>query len=79
MMRGSGPQRMCPLCAALIPPFRALCAHCFRIVPWMLRGDFLRAYQRRIRDRVAYEEKLADLLLWKKSFDGRKAGEKDVD
>lgn len=79
MMRGSGPQRMCPLCAALIPPFRALCGHCFRIVPWVLRADFLHAYQKRIRDRRAYEECLADLLLWKKSYDGRNDGEKDIE
>lgn len=78
MERGSGPQRVCPLCAVSIPQFRALCGHCFRIVPWMLRADFLRAYQRRIRDRPGYEEKLADLLLWKKSFDGRNGGEKDL-
>lgn len=78
-MRGAGPQRICPLCAALIPPFRALCAHCFRAIPWTLRADFLHAYQRRIRDRPGYEEKLAELLLWKQLFDGRKNGEKDVD
>jgi len=44
----------------------------------VLRADFLHAYQRRIRDRRGYEEKLADLLLWKKSYDGRNDGEKDL-
>lgn len=79
MRRGYGPERHCPLCTEVIPVYRALCTTCFGTIPWIMRADFLHAYQRRVADHSRYEEALAGLILWKQASDRRKDGEKDIE
>jgi hypothetical protein len=45
------------MCAGLeVPVWRALCRHCYPVVPWDLRIEFMRAYRRRIFDPVVWQE-----------------------
>lgn len=63
MMSANG--HACPGCGwEPIPVWRALCPHCFNIVPWKLRAEFMHAYRRRVLHYRDYQEVLIEVRQW---------------
>lgn len=54
----------CPACGELVARRKRTCADCWSEVPGRLRLKLTVAYLRRMKDPTAYQEALADLLLW---------------
>ncbi len=49
--------RTCPMCNSNdIPVYRALCRHCFDVMPWRTRADFLAAWRLRAAMPMLYQE-----------------------
>lgn len=55
----------CPMCGLeAVPVWRALCRHCYPVVPWELRLSFTRAYRRRVFEQANWQEVMVRGREW---------------
>jgi len=72
------PTRNCPVCRVYpIPTYRACCPPCFNRLPREMAADLTKLWRRRILEPKAYQEKLADAILWRMHSVAQQIGEAD--